>query len=221
MIQAWHFVGNKLRDGRPVPPDGEWLRHDGPVKICLSGLHTSVRIVDALQCSSVGNTICRVTCDNIVEQDDYKFVCRARRIDWRIDGTDMLRTFARQCALDVVHLWDCPDIVRKYLETGDESLRLADRDAITVQATDLHAPPVVRAAARAAWTSRARSASLASALASAQAAGAAWDDAAFALWDVAAFAAWNAVRAMQNTRLESMMLNEWGRRAQAEASQNE
>ena len=24
---AWHFVGDRLRDGRPVPKDGEWLEH--------------------------------------------------------------------------------------------------------------------------------------------------------------------------------------------------
>jgi len=25
MIEAWHFVGEKLRNGDPVPEDGEWL----------------------------------------------------------------------------------------------------------------------------------------------------------------------------------------------------
>jgi len=31
--------------------------------------------------------------------------------------------FARWCALQVVHLWDCPDVVKRYLETVDEGLR--------------------------------------------------------------------------------------------------
>ena len=31
--------------------------------------------------------------------------------------------FARWCSLRVVHLWDCPDVVKQYLETGDEELR--------------------------------------------------------------------------------------------------
>lgn len=31
---AYHFVGDTLRDGRPVPPDGEWLRHIGPIHMC-------------------------------------------------------------------------------------------------------------------------------------------------------------------------------------------
>ena len=36
-INAWHFVGDCLRDGRPIPADGEWLIHKGPVEICASG----------------------------------------------------------------------------------------------------------------------------------------------------------------------------------------
>jgi len=35
--------------------------------------------------------------------------------------------FTRWCALQVVHLWDCPDVVKRYLETGDEGLRGAAR----------------------------------------------------------------------------------------------
>lgn len=30
-FNAYHFVGDTLRDGRPVPKDGEVLVHDGPV----------------------------------------------------------------------------------------------------------------------------------------------------------------------------------------------
>ena len=44
---AWHFVGRTLRDGRPVPADGVELRHDGPVVMRVSGLHASVRAIDA------------------------------------------------------------------------------------------------------------------------------------------------------------------------------
>ena len=38
-IQAWHFTGAALRDGRPIPADGEVLHHDGPLVMCESGLH--------------------------------------------------------------------------------------------------------------------------------------------------------------------------------------
>lgn len=45
---AWHITGSTLRDGRPLLAIGETLRHDGPVAPCKSGLHASVRLVDAL-----------------------------------------------------------------------------------------------------------------------------------------------------------------------------
>ena len=34
-----------------------------------------------------------------------------------------IRRFARQCALDVIHLWNAPPIVKRYLKTGNEKLR--------------------------------------------------------------------------------------------------
>jgi hypothetical protein len=42
-----------------------------------------------------------------------------------IEATSLLREFARKCALDVIHLWDAPAIVKEYLETGKEELRAA------------------------------------------------------------------------------------------------
>ena len=128
MIRAHHFVGDNLRDGRPVPPDGEWLVHDGPVRMCESGLHASRHPFDALMYAP-GPILCLVDCDEIDAEDVDKLVCRRRRIVARFDATDMLRAFARQCALDVIHLWDAPQVVRDYLTTGDESLRDAARAA--------------------------------------------------------------------------------------------
>jgi hypothetical protein len=37
--------------------------------------------------------------------------------------------FARRCALDVKRFWDAPDIVKKYLETGDGAIMEAAREA--------------------------------------------------------------------------------------------
>ena len=136
-VMAWHFVGPTLRNGDPVPADGEALRHDGPVSICVSGLHASRRPIDALRYAP-GSTICRVECRDVVEEQDDKLVCRERVILWRVEGDGLLRDFARSCALDVVHLWDAPDVVLRYLRTGDESLRdaawVAARDAAWVAA---------------------------------------------------------------------------------------
>ena len=41
----------------------------------------------------------------------------------------VLREFARWCALSVAHLWDMPDVVRQYLQTGNEEIRAAAGDA--------------------------------------------------------------------------------------------
>ena len=127
-IMAWHFVGEKLRNGRDIPPDGKTLVHKGPLKLCVSGLHASERLMDALQYAP-GNTVCRVKCHGTILKDTDKLICTRRTIEWRLDATELLRSFARQCALDVAHLWDMPDVVRQYLTTGDESLRAAARDA--------------------------------------------------------------------------------------------
>jgi hypothetical protein len=123
-MKAYHFVGAELRDGRPVPPDGEWLVHAGPVELCASGLHASRHPFDALRYAA-GATLCLVDVEDVVEEDTDKLVCRRRMIVRRIDATELLWGFARWCALQVIHLWDAPDVVRRYLETGDESLRAA------------------------------------------------------------------------------------------------
>lgn len=127
-VSAWHFVGDALRDGRPVPPDGEPLVHEDDPAICVSGLHASERILDALKYAP-GNIICRVACEDVIARQDDKLVCRSRTVEWRVDGEDLLRDFARRVALDVAHLWDMPGEVRRFLETGDENLRIAARAA--------------------------------------------------------------------------------------------
>ena len=168
MIEAWHFVGNTLRDGRPIPPDGEWLVHTGPVEICSTGLHASRSPWHALQYAP-GAVLCRVECDDIVTEQDDKLVCRRRRIVERADITETLRYFARMRALSVIHLYlDPPDVVLDYLMTGDEAIRVAERDAAWA------------AAMAAAW---------------AAALDAAWAAALDAAWDAAEAAAWDAAEA--------------------------
>ena len=126
MIRAWHFVGKTLRDGRPVPKDGEWLVCDQPLVICRTGLHASREPFDALQYAP-GNTLCLVDCDGeIIEQND-KLVCSRRRIVARMDAAELCDYFARMQALSVVHLWDAPDVVLDYLMTGEARADAAAR----------------------------------------------------------------------------------------------
>jgi hypothetical protein len=136
-VLAWHWTGETLRDGRPIPPIGEWLTHDGPVTICETGLHASERLVDALSFAP-GYTLHRVTMRGIEGRQFDKLVARERRVNWSLDAEPVLRAFARRCAIDVLPFWpNAPAIVREYLETGREDIR----DAAWVAA---------RAAARAA-----------------------------------------------------------------------
>src|SRR5574343_1350583 len=148
-IRTSHFVSDKLRDGRPVPPDGGWLVHDGELVMCKLCLHASRHPFDALAYAP-GPVLCLVDCDEIEAEENDKLVCRRRRIVARFDATTMLRAFARQCALDVIHLWNAPQVVRDYLTTGDESLRDAAGNAAYAACDASDAARAAASAARAA-----------------------------------------------------------------------
>ena len=188
-MKAWHFVNETLRDGRPIPPDGEWLVHDGELVMCESGLHASERILDAL-IYAPGNTICRVEVDGEILHDDDKLVAEKRKILWRIEGEQVLTAFARWCALQVVHLWDAPDVVIKYLTTGNENTRSAAWSA---------ARSGVFSAARYAASDAARSAARSADWAAAWAADWAAES------DAASDADWAAARSAQETQLLAMV----------------
>ena len=150
MMKAWHFTGSTLRDGSPIPPDGEWLEHSGKLRMCRLGLHASRRALDALRYAP-GSTLCRVECAGATIEDDDKLVCSRRKILWRLDATELLRAFARHEALSVADAWDPPDAVLRWLLKG----RGEDRSAAYWAARSA-ARSAARAAARAAayWAAR-------------------------------------------------------------------
>ncbi len=154
---------------------------------------------------------------------------------WGFDATDVLRRFARKCALDVIHLWDAPDVVVRFLKTGDESLREAAKDAAKDAARSAGTSGAAgrdiwnaidaawyagRSAYWAAWPdtgdaawfaarSSARDAVWAVATDAWDAAGGpAWDAAAWGVMTVAWHAARHAAQAKQNRRLTSMAIAE-------------
>jgi len=172
-MRAWHFVGDKLRDGRPVPADGVTLRHDGPMVMCESGLHFSLDPFDALEYAP-GNTLCLVECGGEIVLKDDKGICTERTIIARMDAEPLLRYFARQQALSVVHIWDAPEVVLDYL-MGDDAAWAAARDAARNAAWDAARDAALAAAWAAAWDA---------------AWAAAWD----AAWAAARNAAWDAAR---------------------------
>jgi hypothetical protein len=194
-VLGWHFAGATLRDGRPLPADGEPLVHTGRAVMCESGLHFSTRLIDALRYAP-GPIIHRVVGERIVQRDKDKVLCRQRTILWRVDGDALLREFARMCALDVIDTWDPPEIVVEYLITGDESLRDAARDAAWA------AGDAARAAAwAAAWVAAQTAAGAAG-----DAARAAGDAAWAAAWVAARAAARDAARTFQNRRLVRLVM---------------
>lgn len=125
---AWHFTGDKLRDGRSVPAIGETLVYKGEILWCRRGLYASCNPFDALY-HARGNTLHKVLCNRIEISGDDKLVCRERTIIANIDATELLRSFAQKCALDVTHLWDAPSVVKQYLETSDKKIKTAARVA--------------------------------------------------------------------------------------------
>ncbi|MBU0944485.1 MAG: hypothetical protein KKE53_08530 [Proteobacteria bacterium] len=162
---------------------------DGP-SLCNAGLHGSKKIINALQYAP-GPYIWRVELSGAMVVGDDKIAATERKYLWGLDATDILRRFARLCALDVIHLWYAPDIVIRYLKTGDESIRAAARDAAWDAAWD-----AARAEARDAAWAAARDA----------ARDAAWDAARDAAWDAARAAARDAARARQQNRLTQMII---------------
>lgn len=124
---AWHFVGDTLLDGRPIPADGEWLVHTGKVIPCKQGLHASIEPFDALRYAP-GTTLCRVEVRGMIAyHENNKLAASERRIIARFDASQLLSYFARKQALSCTDNWQGtpPDEVLDWLTTGNPSARKA------------------------------------------------------------------------------------------------
>jgi len=133
-MEGWYFAqsNNCLRygDNRGIVI-GETHTVDiteKQLEMCEWGLHASKRVIDALKYAP-GPMVYRVKLSGKVLHQSDKSVAEHRTYLWGYDATDVLLLFARRCALDVVHLWDAPQVVIDYLKTGDEKLRTAARAA--------------------------------------------------------------------------------------------
>lgn len=130
-MKAWYFSTEDLKlrhgDGRLIKV-GATHKVDCEPALCEYGLHASKRPIDALQYAP-GPIIWRVELGGKIVKGDDKLCATSRKYLWGFDTTTMLREFARKCALDVIHLWDAPEVVKTYLTTGDESLWAAARAA--------------------------------------------------------------------------------------------
>jgi hypothetical protein len=141
---AYCLVGDTLLDGSAIPADGEKLVFDtifaGMPVSWQKGIHASVEPFDAIHYAT-GTTLCQLELGGTVATE--------ATIIKRIDAKSLIREFARKQALSVAHLWDMPEVVRQYLETGDESLREQSHDIADAARLDADTD-VIEAAADAA-----------------------------------------------------------------------
>jgi hypothetical protein len=200
-MRAWHFV-RKDGAGRPILRDGREVRvgktytHDGPVRICESGLHASARAIDALKYAP-GSVVCLVECTGIEAREDDKFVCRERKVLAMADAERLLYEFACDCAQRALERYG----ERLTAEQMDACLTAIDMRLAWLQG--LADDEMLGESARAAYAAYAGAyADAASAYAYAASAYAAADSAAYAAYAASA----TDERAMQNDELERRLM---------------
>ena len=222
-LECWHFANNDLRlgydDGREIVA-GESLRVEGAPVLCETGLHGSIRLLDALQYAP-GHMLCRVELsDGIIEGDD-KAVSRERKTLWIFNAENALRDFAATVAENALlaeraagrepdpRSWFAVQFVRDLLAG---KIKPEDQEAAWSAARSAAWSAARSAARSAAWSaawSAARSAWSAVESAAWSAAWSALSAAESAARSAAWSAAWSAARSAQNDLLADI-LKKWG-----------
>lgn len=196
--EAWHFA--------TVAPNGRWathhgglpvvvgetLVHGGPVELFGHGLHASSCILDAIRYAN-GPVVCRVELGGKIVRVEGGAVAQSRRVLWAYDASRVLRRFARREALDVIHRWDAPTIVRSYLESGADVLRTAAKAAaMAIARASAEAKAEAEAEAEAEWRGTMVPAAAAAVAREPLPYGVPWDEAAGAAAAAANKAPWTA-----------------------------
>ena len=127
MLLGYHFTaGACLRDGRPLPPVGEWLVHEGELLLCSSGLHASLTPFGALQWAPAPKTTLHlVLVGGRVLRDGDRVCATRRKIVASLEALPLCLRYARECALQVADLWACPSAVVDYLRRDETTDVLA------------------------------------------------------------------------------------------------
>ena len=136
-VRAYYFSNKEKRlrhgDGRKIRK-GVTHTFQGEPRLCCQGLHGSIKPLNALRYAP-GPIIWKVELSGEMDIGDDKISAQNRKYIEGIDGTELLRKFARMCALDVVdkikpYTSEADyDLIVKYLKTGNEDLRSAARSA--------------------------------------------------------------------------------------------
>ena len=84
---------------------GVWKEYKGKVKIGDSGLHASRYLIDAIKFATP-YIVCKVEYDDVVEEQDDKFVCRKMRVikTYRVTKKQWVE-FSIYCAKSVYKNW--------------------------------------------------------------------------------------------------------------------
>ena len=215
-LDGWHFAAATLRDGRPLPKRGDILTHDGPVVPCESGLHMSVRAIDALT-HAPGAMVARVRISGevVAHGNDKWAASRREMLTDYVDATRVLHEFGCWCATNAMDVCEARGVA---VDPRSRNAVVVKRRWLDGKATaeDLAAARDAAwdpawAAARAAARDAARAAAWAAAWAAARDAAraaawdAAWAAARAAARDASWDAAWDAASDAQNTELERML----------------
>lgn len=143
-VLAWHFLNDDKtmsfdRFGEVVEVGKTYsIPEDKNPEVGVYGLHGAGRAIDAIKHSNK-TMVCRVEIYDDISNIDTSvdiyngptlLAGRHRKVLWMADASKTLKEFARWCILQVIDLLPVPDVVQRYLETGDESLFKATYDAV-------------------------------------------------------------------------------------------
>ena len=222
-VTCWHFAGETLRDGRPLPKKGETLRHEGEVVPCKSGLHGSKRAIDALS-SAPGWNVARVRLSGTIVPhgdpvDKYAASIRTNLTDY-VSAKDVLVALSRRWALRALRVHAAGALRKAGLLAEAEKLEALEDDCDLAAArsaandASLSASDASRSASFAAgYASDAASCARSAASYASSAARDASDasDAAHYASDASIDASSSAEEKLQNTELESELKRLFGR----------
>jgi hypothetical protein len=153
-ILAWYFAQpNKLLphgDGRLVRVGDTHTITSEPV-LCERGLHASVRPIDALSYAT-SSIIFRVRLGGTIIKGNDKLCATSRTYLAELNAELVLGEFARNCAANMLHLWEAPDVVKEWLATGNPEIKSAARSAAESAAESAAFLAAESAAWSAAWS---------------------------------------------------------------------
>ena len=122
-MKAYCFLAdnNRLNDGRKIKV-GTTHKVGGVLVPLRNGIHASKHVADALVYSQ-GPELWRVELGGEVVRFGDNMCAREATYLANFNASKLLEAYMITCARDVAHLWDAPDIITEYFESGDESLR--------------------------------------------------------------------------------------------------